>query len=1502
MSRGPGAWGSSPHPNGQPHAVQKPIYEDDEDELAAAEEDYVEDDLEELEAKRRKNDQRFKGYLERIFEKYEHDFTGIGDEIDVLTGKVVINNGHLETMQNEVDPGSTGASSQFLSRFRDDLVDEETTPDEHDDDDDNARGDSREESFTSDVEEIMDSDRDADEEEGEEEVVERAEKRKKDGVLFSPSAARRAFNALVRPAPRLAHLLVDKEEQESIQRARAPPSRTPRGGIAATEDDDAENQPERRRKSTSKQKPHISPLKHGDLDADAIQALGMSIASGIMSMMSGAPAKKRKRSPQRPKVREAAWEYPEPGETPPRKRRPPPRSSLSYLRHETPGADSLWASGNERRARRTTETVMERRTNATPLERQSHVEEAGHTTDETPSERAPRPAPVARLQHATTTERPLFASLNDRQSNSTAPSRPQQELQTARRTNATPRERQVQSGTTERHTHGRPTGNNTQAASVQPIDAWKTPTPARRLDLTNSSAPAEEIVYETTDDEDSTLPFTTHVWSSNPHADSSVRFATPIIDYEAQQRKKWRYSKEEADLMIKLRKQGLGWEEIATHFPGRARQSLENYWQRCLKPDHLSAKKVPRPPQKEIPLIRKALHRRSLPNLRSDAPHASLQHNETLDQSRPQPQQTIVATHAANTSRRVVESPSINSRDMQVGMHRDFHDSGPTPNEDFEDGYLTHESAAQYDAPEDPAYRTQQMVSPPRLVQTGDGPYYIHPSRSRMPQDTWTDRMLQDQASIDAQLNSNLLEASASLHQTENGHGFQRQSKDETSQGELAIDPLLTGGLGDAVSTPSPDDPLPVVHAPQRDANEARLPVSNPKHSLWPADTNTNLRESVGRYGDLSRMRGTASVFRIKPPLVNPVQPSSGNVSLEDMSTRSLIVSAYEAYNKVPLTIADMFEHIEALYPDISERKRGWKANVANTLTRLPEFSRIGGGLWQYTDDHMGGSTTKFRVTTQSDLSSKISWKQKDTPVSKEPTRIDLTFLDDGTDRPREHLGSSERSRTDGVAHRPAHGGLRHSLPSGNGEARPKAKARLSHPGDSSIRQPLLDYSMNHSPVAPERTSRQSTRNEVRDSSDGTTIANGNQSLATSPLNSSLFVTDEATPAQDDHRVSKTYVQPQTGPKTVSRVHSAPMPTTSRQTGTASVQPTQFIMDPTAGDMSAFEKGDDSLFANMTQFSSIRRFVNYEPGSSTPTYSAPAPRVQRASIPSGPAPVAQMVSRPTHLVESRVEDVTKSSRHEPEQQSTTQRPAIRAFIDLSEETSSAVAPKQPDRRQTEATAKAATPVPSVPSLPAESSRPSDGPRSADKSGRLDKPGKLSRPVKNTNDASVGTPSPAVTLASRTKENGPAARPIPIQHSESNVEATQVTASSKQPKKAAEKPTSNKSPSVTTPLPRGKLSEQGLETTRVSSLPSSGSERRTTALAKSSPVTVSDPTRSTRSQSKSSPATSVVSSAKRTPLVKGRPKKVRHSDIAEQNGRRVVMTNVRDIDDSEDDLA
>lgn len=56
-----------------------------------------------LHVAKQQNDSIFQSALEAIFEKYCQDFTGVGDEVDLQTGQIVVNNGHLEELDQDWD-------------------------------------------------------------------------------------------------------------------------------------------------------------------------------------------------------------------------------------------------------------------------------------------------------------------------------------------------------------------------------------------------------------------------------------------------------------------------------------------------------------------------------------------------------------------------------------------------------------------------------------------------------------------------------------------------------------------------------------------------------------------------------------------------------------------------------------------------------------------------------------------------------------------------------------------------------------------------------------------------------------------------------------------------------------------------------------------------------------------------------------------------------------------------------------------------------------------------------------------------------------------------------------------------------------------------------------------------------------------------------------------------------------------------------------------------------
>jgi len=82
------------------------------------------DDPQELIESRHRNDRRLKRKFENIFEKYSRDFSETGDEINLTTGQVVVDNGHLTQMRHETDVGSH-ASRRFLRAFTQELGSDE---------------------------------------------------------------------------------------------------------------------------------------------------------------------------------------------------------------------------------------------------------------------------------------------------------------------------------------------------------------------------------------------------------------------------------------------------------------------------------------------------------------------------------------------------------------------------------------------------------------------------------------------------------------------------------------------------------------------------------------------------------------------------------------------------------------------------------------------------------------------------------------------------------------------------------------------------------------------------------------------------------------------------------------------------------------------------------------------------------------------------------------------------------------------------------------------------------------------------------------------------------------------------------------------------------------------------------------------------------------------------------------------------------------------------------
>ncbi|GFP56717.1 uncharacterized protein PB1A10.02 [Trichoderma asperellum] len=100
--------------------LDKANVDEDDDELALQpfEVEAKRDPDYKLSIERAYADQRFQATMAHIFDKYGRDFEGIGDEIDLVTGEIVVNNGHVRNMRDEGDVG--GGLREYLGEEEDD--------------------------------------------------------------------------------------------------------------------------------------------------------------------------------------------------------------------------------------------------------------------------------------------------------------------------------------------------------------------------------------------------------------------------------------------------------------------------------------------------------------------------------------------------------------------------------------------------------------------------------------------------------------------------------------------------------------------------------------------------------------------------------------------------------------------------------------------------------------------------------------------------------------------------------------------------------------------------------------------------------------------------------------------------------------------------------------------------------------------------------------------------------------------------------------------------------------------------------------------------------------------------------------------------------------------------------------------------------------------------------------------------------------------------------------
>jgi hypothetical protein len=301
------------------------------------------DDDPDLARNRRANDARLKSRFEHIFAKYGKDFDGVGDEIDLETGRIIVNNGHIERMQHEVDPGKVGASQvlRVLDRglqgdgqgivHDDGFVVEDSTEELDDIEELGLTGTSGYSSS-----EVSDDN----EEEGQYGIRARApDELSSDFYDGTPEMPRRSVPAsIVRKSVGRRQL---NNDQANIKVHTTLRSRSPENAPM--------DLPFLRESMKAMQVPSG---QRGSIDPDAIQALGQSIANQLAKYMTGDSTKSRRKSSDQRTSKDPRWEYPMlPGDRVDRTPTPPSQASASAALFDTsPGREhSIWAP--ERRSR-----------------------------------------------------------------------------------------------------------------------------------------------------------------------------------------------------------------------------------------------------------------------------------------------------------------------------------------------------------------------------------------------------------------------------------------------------------------------------------------------------------------------------------------------------------------------------------------------------------------------------------------------------------------------------------------------------------------------------------------------------------------------------------------------------------------------------------------------------------------------------------------------------------------------------------------------------------------------------------------------------------------------------------------------------------------------------------------------------------------------------------------------------------------------------------------------
>ncbi|KAI7280700.1 hypothetical protein KC345_g4618 [Hortaea werneckii] len=269
--------------------------QDDERTQNSAEDDDAAYDSE-LERKRKSNDAILKSRFEDIFEKYERDFSGVGDEIDLETGEIVVDNGHLQGMEHEGDPGES-ASGQFVRAFQEDLEQEG----------DSSEGSSEDsESEDGNANDVDDPRRRGDSfGVGREQSTESFDHQ-------STSASDPTMDPFLQQLTSAAHGFGKTDDASQGQASNNQVSRE--GSASPSDESGSQTSASFNVMELPAVKERMAAFRSKssrgrDVDPEAIQALGMSIANQIAQFM-GANGKSKKRKGEK-KREDPAWAFPE---------------------------------------------------------------------------------------------------------------------------------------------------------------------------------------------------------------------------------------------------------------------------------------------------------------------------------------------------------------------------------------------------------------------------------------------------------------------------------------------------------------------------------------------------------------------------------------------------------------------------------------------------------------------------------------------------------------------------------------------------------------------------------------------------------------------------------------------------------------------------------------------------------------------------------------------------------------------------------------------------------------------------------------------------------------------------------------------------------------------------------------------------------------------------------------------------------------------------------------